>query len=127
MAAECACDRLVEKVVDNKGDAGFLYCIELHRQGEDLRGACVRVDSIAKVAEIEGAEKEEMKEKMNKMIGHGIKCFVNRQLIYNFPEELFADAGILAIEHADFDGIQLSVWLCHHVLGEAERSLHGGV
>ncbi|MFS8010960.1 putative T-complex protein 1, beta subunit [Helianthus anomalus] len=32
--------------------------------------------------------------------------FVNRQLIYNFPEELFAEAGILAIEHADFDGIE---------------------
>jgi T-complex protein 1 subunit beta len=29
-----------------------------------------------------------------------------RQLIYNFPEELFADAGILAIEHADFEGIE---------------------
>uniref|UniRef100_M1AYP7 T-complex protein 1 subunit beta n=1 Tax=Solanum tuberosum TaxID=4113 RepID=M1AYP7_SOLTU len=28
------------------------------------------------------------------------------KLIYNFPEELFADAGILAIEHADFDGIE---------------------
>ena len=32
--------------------------------------------------------------------------FVNRQLIYNFPEELFADAGILSIEHDDFDGIE---------------------
>ena len=28
------------------------------------------------------------------------------QLIYNFPEELFADAGVMAIEHADFDGIE---------------------
>lgn len=28
------------------------------------------------------------------------------QLIYNFPEQLFADAGIMAIEHADFDGIE---------------------
>jgi T-complex protein 1 subunit beta len=27
-------------------------------------------------------------------------------LIYNFPEELFADAGILAVEHADFEGIE---------------------
>ncbi|XP_076902999.1 T-complex protein 1 subunit beta-like [Bidens hawaiensis] len=71
-----------------------------------IYGARVRVDSMTKVAEIEGAEKEKMREKVEKIIGHGINCFVNRQLIYNFPEELFADAGILAIEHADFDGIE---------------------
>lgn len=29
-----------------------------------------------------------------------------RQLIYNYPEQLFADAGMMAIEHADFDGIE---------------------
>ena len=29
-----------------------------------------------------------------------------RQLIYNYPEQLFADAGIMAIEHADFEGIE---------------------
>lgn len=40
------------------------------------------------------------------IIKHGINCFVNRQLIYNFPEEIFADAGVMAIEHADFDGIE---------------------
>uniref|UniRef100_A0A0D9WCN4 CCT-beta n=1 Tax=Leersia perrieri TaxID=77586 RepID=A0A0D9WCN4_9ORYZ len=59
-----------------------------------------------KVAEIEAAEKQKMREKVQKIIGHGINCFVNMQLIYNFPEELFADAGILAIEHADFEGIE---------------------
>ncbi|GJM93766.1 hypothetical protein PR202_ga10353 [Eleusine coracana subsp. coracana] len=71
-----------------------------------IYGARVRVDSMAKVADIEAAEKQKMREKVQKIIGHGINCFVNRQLIYNFPEELFADAGILAIEHADFDGIE---------------------
>ncbi|KAL9259771.1 T-complex protein 1 subunit beta-like protein [Drosera capensis] len=71
-----------------------------------IYGARVRVDSMAKVAEIEAAEKDKMREKVNKIIAHGINCFINRQLIYNFPEELFADAGILAIEHADFDGIE---------------------
>ncbi|KAF5178499.1 T-complex protein 1 subunit beta [Thalictrum thalictroides] len=45
-------------------------------------------------------------ELVQKIIAHGINCFINRQLIYNFPEELFADAGILAIEHADFEGIE---------------------
>src|SRR5262249_10575401 len=47
-----------------------------------------------------------MKEKVEKIKAHGINCFVNRQLIYNWPEQLFADAGIMAIEHADCDGIQ---------------------
>jgi T-complex protein 1 subunit beta len=31
---------------------------------------------------------------------------MNRQLIYNYPEQLFAEAGVMAIEHADFDGIE---------------------
>jgi T-complex protein 1 subunit beta len=47
-----------------------------------------------------------MKEKVEKIKGHGINCFVNRQLIYNYPEQLFADSGIAAIEHADFDGVE---------------------
>lgn len=71
-----------------------------------IYGARVRVDGMTKVAEIEAAEKNKMKNKVEKIIGHGINCFVNRQLIYNFPEELFADAGVMAIEHADFDGIE---------------------
>lgn len=29
-----------------------------------------------------------------------------RQLIYNYPEQLFAQAGVMAIEHADFAGIE---------------------
>ena len=47
-----------------------------------------------------------MKAKVEKIKAHGINCFVNRQLIYNWPEQLFADAGIMSIEHADFDGIE---------------------
>lgn len=47
-----------------------------------------------------------MKQKVEKIKAHGINCFVNRQLIYNWPEQLFADAGIVSIEHADFDGIE---------------------
>jgi T-complex protein 1 subunit beta len=47
-----------------------------------------------------------MKEKVEKIKAHGINCFVNRQLIYNYPEQLFADSGITAIEHADFDGVE---------------------
>merc|ERR1711976_1034945 len=32
--------------------------------------------------------------------------FINRQLIYNYPEQLFADSGVMAIEHADFEGVE---------------------
>ena len=40
---------------------------------------------------------------VDKIINHKINVFINRQLIYNYPEQLFADAGIMAIEHADFE------------------------
>ncbi|KAM3587489.1 uncharacterized protein V6R79_006792 [Siganus canaliculatus] len=69
-------------------------------------GSRVRVDSTAKVAEIELAEKEKMKEKVDRILKHGINCFINRFLIYNYPEQLFAQAGVMAIEHADFDGVE---------------------
>eukprot|EP00604_Paraphysomonas_vestita_P001829 CAMPEP_0174821334 /NCGR_PEP_ID=MMETSP1107-20130205/6771_1 /TAXON_ID=36770 /ORGANISM="Paraphysomonas vestita, Strain GFlagA" /LENGTH=486 /DNA_ID=CAMNT_0016038237 /DNA_START=16 /DNA_END=1473 /DNA_ORIENTATION=- len=71
-----------------------------------IYGSRVRVDSMAKVAEIEDAEKEKMRLKCKKIIDHGINCFINRQLIYNFPEQIFTDAGVVSIEHADFDGIE---------------------
>jgi len=69
-------------------------------------GSRVRVDSVAKVAELELAEKEKMKDKVNLILKHEINCFINRQLIYNYPEQLFADAGVMAIEHADFEGVE---------------------
>uniref|UniRef100_A0A914BXD5 T-complex protein 1 subunit beta n=1 Tax=Acrobeloides nanus TaxID=290746 RepID=A0A914BXD5_9BILA len=69
-------------------------------------GTRVKVDSVAKVAELEAAEKEKMKDKVNKIVAHNINVFINRQLIYNYPEQLFADHAIMAIEHADFEGIE---------------------
>ncbi|XP_071561143.1 T-complex protein 1 subunit beta-like [Temnothorax nylanderi] len=69
-------------------------------------GSRVRVDSMAKIAELETAEKEKMKDKVDKIVKHGCNVFINRQLIYNYPEQLFADEKIMAIEHADFDGIE---------------------
>uniref|UniRef100_A0A2K5QDW1 T-complex protein 1 subunit beta n=1 Tax=Cebus imitator TaxID=2715852 RepID=A0A2K5QDW1_CEBIM len=69
-------------------------------------GSWVRVDSTAKVAEIEHAEKEKMKEKVEPILTHAINCFINRQLTYNYPEQLFGAAGVMAIEHADFAGVE---------------------
>jgi len=69
-------------------------------------GTRVRADSANKVAEIEAAEKAKMKDKVDRILSHNINCFINRQLIYNWPEQLFADAGVMAIEHADFEGVE---------------------
>lgn len=69
-------------------------------------GSKVKVESTAEVAAIEAAEKGKMKKKVDKILSHNITCFINRQLIYDYPDQLFADAGIMAIEHADFDGIE---------------------
>lgn len=69
-------------------------------------GAKVKTDSVAKVGEIENAELAKMMKKCEKIVGHGITCFVNRQLIYNRAEQFFASKGVMAIEHADFDGVE---------------------
>jgi len=69
-------------------------------------GARVKVDSTGKLAELERAEREKMKAKVEAIAAHGITCFVNRQLIYNYPESLFTEKGILSIEHADFEGVE---------------------
>ncbi|KAL5967536.1 T-complex protein 1 subunit beta, partial [Taenia solium] len=69
-------------------------------------GSKIRVDAISKIADLEIAEKEKMKNKVEKIIKHGCNVFINRQLIYNYPEQLFADANVMAIEHADFEGVE---------------------
>jgi len=71
-----------------------------------IYGSRVRVDSLGKVAEIEEAEKDKMRAKCKRIIDHGINVFVNRQLIYNFPEQIFSESGVMAIEHADFEGVE---------------------
>jgi T-complex protein 1 subunit beta len=43
---------------------------------------------------------------VNRIIKYGPNVFINRQLIYNYPEQLFSDAGVMAIEHADFEGVE---------------------
>lgn len=71
-----------------------------------IYGASVRVDSVSKMAEVEAAEKIKMKQKVDKILKHNINCFISRQLIYNYPEQLFGQAGVMSIEHADFEGIE---------------------
>ncbi|KAE9393965.1 hypothetical protein BT96DRAFT_863124 [Gymnopus androsaceus JB14] len=69
-------------------------------------GAQVKVDGTGKLAELEQAEREKMKAKVDAIASHGINCFVNRQLVYNYPESLLAEKGIMVIEHADFEGVE---------------------
>jgi len=71
-----------------------------------ILGAKVMTSSVSQVAEIEAAEKEKMKAKVKKILNHNIDLFINRQLIYNYPEEIFADNGVASIEHADFEGVE---------------------
>lgn len=69
-------------------------------------GAKVKTDSFATMAEIETAEKDKMKAKIDKIAAFKPNVFMNRQLIYDYPEELLNEKGIMVIEHADFDGIE---------------------
>lgn len=69
-------------------------------------GAKFKVDLTSKLADLERAEKEKMKAKIEKIKKFGVNVFINRQLIYDYPEQLFTDAKINSIEHADFDGVE---------------------
>merc|ERR1719356_1106133 len=71
-----------------------------------IYGARVKVDNFEAVAEIEQAEKDKMKTKVEKICNHGCNVFINRQLIYNYPDSLFKERGVMAIEHSDFDGTE---------------------
>lgn len=70
-------------------------------------GSRVRVESPEQLAALERAEREKMREKVDAIKRHSdVNLFINRQLIYDWPQQLFADAGIACIEHADFEGIE---------------------
>jgi len=71
-----------------------------------IYGARVKVDSFEAVQEIEQAEREKMKTKVDKICKHDCNVFINRQLIYNYPDQLFKEAGVMAIEHSDFEGTE---------------------
>jgi chaperonin GroEL (HSP60 family) len=74
-----------------------------------IYGARVKVDSFEAVKEIEDAERRKMSEKVmtymifaqwlyyciqvDKIAAHGCNVFINRQLIYNYPDQLFKDKG----------------------------------
>ena len=59
-------------------------------------GSRVRTNDIKSLAEIEQAEKDKMKEKVEKICKYDMNVFINRQLIYNYPEQV--------CNHQDPDG-----------------------
>jgi T-complex protein 1 subunit beta len=71
-----------------------------------IYGARVRVKSVEQVASIERAERDKMKRKVENILAHKPDVFISRQLIYNFPEQMFTSAGVCSIEHADFEGVE---------------------
>jgi T-complex protein 1 subunit beta len=71
-----------------------------------IHGAVVKVDSVKELAAIEAQEREKMKSKVGKILTHKMNCFINRQLIYNLGEQMFTAAGVMSVEHADFEGIE---------------------
>ena len=82
------------------------YFIAMDTDKIKVFGARVRVDGTGKLAELERAEKEKMKAKVAQIAAHGVNVFVNRQLVYNYPEQLLAESGVMVIEHADFEGVE---------------------
>ena len=71
-----------------------------------IEGAKIETDSPEQLAKIETAERQKMMDKCEKIAKHNANVFVNRQLIYNLPEEYFTSHGINSIEQADFSGVE---------------------
>ena len=69
-------------------------------------GTKVKTQNMEQLAEIEEAEKRKMARKVEKILKFGADVFINRQLIYDYPEQLLTQAGVMVIEHADFEGIE---------------------
>ena len=71
-----------------------------------INGAKIETDSPDQLAQIESAERKKMLMKCERIASHKPTIFVNRQLIYNLPEQYFTEHGINSVEHADFAGVE---------------------
>merc|ERR1712166_232282 len=62
------------------------------------------------------------KVKIDRILAYKPDVFINRQLIYNYPEQLLQQAGVCVIEHADFDGVErLAAVLGSEILSTFDR------
>ncbi|CAB39013.4 T-complex protein 1, beta subunit [Plasmodium falciparum Santa Lucia] len=71
-----------------------------------IYGTKVNVHSFEDVQDLENEERLKMKNKVENIISHGCNVFINRQLIYNYPEQIFRENNVMTIEHSDFDGME---------------------
>lgn len=71
-----------------------------------IHGAKVKVSSYDKMYEIEQAEQEKMRDKIKNILEYKPDVFINRQLIYDYPEQLLNRSNVMVIEHADFEGVE---------------------
>ena len=53
-----------------------------------IYGTRVRVESLEKVQEVSEAEKQKMKDKVERILAYKPNVYINRQLIYDYPEQL---------------------------------------
>lgn len=70
----------------------------------------ISVDSVRELANIENVEKEKMMSKIDLISNIPFDLFINRQIIYDYPNQLLENKSIKVIEHADFDGVESS-WM----------------
>jgi T-complex protein 1 subunit beta len=70
-----------------------------------LCGTRVVFVSLVGIAELEGVERAKMRDKCDNVLSLGINCFVNRQLVYDFPEHIFTASGVCSLELVDFDSL----------------------
>lgn len=69
-------------------------------------GAIISVNTVQDLAEMETIEHEKMKSKIDSICSKPFDCFINRQLIYDYPMQLLKLKNVQPIEHADFDGVE---------------------
>lgn len=69
-------------------------------------GAKASVESVGDLVRIEEAEKQRMREKIEKISEHA-DIVVNRQLIYDYPTQEFTQRNKISIERADFSGVEM--------------------
>lgn len=55
---------------------------------QQVHSARVRVTSPEQISEIEEAERKKMKDKVDRILQHNINVFINRQLIYDYPQQV---------------------------------------
>lgn len=66
----------------------------------------INVSSVQELVELERAEKNRMVQKVDSICSVPFDLFVNRQIIYDFPQQLLRSKGVSVIEQADFAGVE---------------------